>query len=655
MNAYNIATSEKNYKVPFFCALTFLVVFFAVGCSKRDSSELEASNATRIESDSIQVPDGASKTSRQIVPPFASIQDDFGQRLASSGVAFDLKPTLKNAEIGNSTRLAYPKKKLIEFGWDCPTTDYIRRHWVEMEENAPFDGVVCRLEGTAADGRTLDGTNVFSKERWEASNFKRCVDDLNSCDFKRYFNNFALICFGLDEIDWADDDAWANASEKAAICAQVARQTNGGLCFDLETYNYPLFRYDAEHSYGRTFEEAKKLARRRGAEFGGAIIKEYPNVVILAFWLNSGNIGAGMSANVDQNLLYYGNALLPSFVDGLLDAAAPETTFVDACEEGYYKNGAAEYDQTALEILSASGPCARLVAPENRVKYRTQVQAGFGFYFDIYSNSEGAQYYRSANPGKTRFETLVDNLKAARSASDEYVWCYGESACWFPKDSVDEPESGALFWNDVLPGLRDVVLELTSPVESLKNDFDRLRKAEKEGKIKNEVVNGDFSSFEENDGSPSFEGWGACWFDETNGAKPILIDGAAGIVGSGGYYSQSFAVKPGDTILFAAKVKSIGRVIPKVGGIWYDENEAMEIHDWEPGFSLRGTPDFKPDENGFRTIIGRAVAPKSARSFSLFLETEGAASNDVALFDDVRFYSTIRSTEEKNERLNDAQ
>jgi len=635
----------------FLYVLTALILFTG-GCSRKDASPNASPNAIEIKSEpTAVVPQAPSK----IVSPFESIQDEFGRRLASSGVTFDLKPTLKNAEIGNSTRLAYPKKKLIEFGWDCPTTDYIRRRWREMESNAPFDGVVYKLEGTTANGQTLDGSDVFSRERWEATDFDRCVDDLNSCDFKRYFHNFALICFGLDEIDWSDDDAWTSASEKAAICAQVARKTNGGLCFDLETYDFPLFRYDSEHSHGRTLEEVKKLARRRGAEFGDAIVKEYPNVVILAFWLNSGHIAVGRSANVDRQLIYSGSALLPSFVDGLLDAAAPETTLVDACEEGYYKNGAAEYDETALEILSASGPCARLVAPENRVKYRTQVQAGFGFYLDIYSNPEGSQYYRGAAPGKTRFETLVDNLKAARYASDEYVWVYGESACWFPKDSVEESEPDAPFWNDVLPGLRDVFLELTSPVESLSEHFERLQDAEKEGKIKNEIVNGDFSSNTEDDGNPGFEGWGNCWFDETSGSRPVVMDGAAGILGLSGYFGQSFPVKPGNTILFSAKVKSTGRAIPTVGSVWYDENGAMEIQDWEPGAALLGSSDVESDENGFRTIIGRAVVPETAGSFCLFLETSDADPNDVVLFDDVCFYSSIRPSEEKDEQTNESE
>ena len=37
---------------------------------------------------------------------------------------------------------ATPRKKLIELGWDIPTTRYLKERWREMEENAPFDGVV---------------------------------------------------------------------------------------------------------------------------------------------------------------------------------------------------------------------------------------------------------------------------------------------------------------------------------------------------------------------------------------------------------------------------------------------------------------------------------------------------------------------------------
>ena len=61
----------------------------------------------------------------------------------------------------------------------------------------------------------------------------------------------------------------------------------------------------------------------------------------------------------------------------------PEMILVDGCEHGYYMDSAEAYLRAANEMRSWNGACARLVSPENRAKYRQQVQAGFGFYLDM--------------------------------------------------------------------------------------------------------------------------------------------------------------------------------------------------------------------------------------------------------------------------------
>ena len=53
---------------------------------------------------------------------------------------------------------------------------------------------------------------------------------------------------------------------------------------------------------------------------------------------------------------------------------------------GYYMDSAEAYLQAAHEMRSWHGASVRLVSPQNRAKYRQQVQAGFGFYLDMYLN-----------------------------------------------------------------------------------------------------------------------------------------------------------------------------------------------------------------------------------------------------------------------------
>src|SRR4051794_16415984 len=52
-----------------------------------------------------------------------------------------------------------PVVKLIEYGWDSPSAEFVRTHIAEMERR-PFDGVVVRL----LDG----GGDVFQPTKWNA-------------------------------------------------------------------------------------------------------------------------------------------------------------------------------------------------------------------------------------------------------------------------------------------------------------------------------------------------------------------------------------------------------------------------------------------------------------------------------------------------------
>ena len=61
-----------------------------------------------------------------------------------------------------------------------------------------------------------------------------------------------------------------------------------------------------------------------------------------------------------------------------------------------------------------------------------RLQAGFGFYLDMFLNDATNRYYRSALNG-SRLARLDRNLGFARDAADEYVWVYGEQCRWWGK------------------------------------------------------------------------------------------------------------------------------------------------------------------------------------------------------------------------------
>lgn len=526
-----------------------------------------------------------------------------------------------------------PRKKLIELGWDIPTTDYLRRHWEKMEANAPFDGVIYDLATKASDGTVCSSQTLFTKRPWNRADFDVCVDDLKSCDFKRFRNNFIRINFYPVDFEWTDDDAWAAVSDKARICAEVARATNGDICFDFESYGKAMFKYDA--SLGLSFDEAKALARRRGAQFGGAIVDVYPDVVILALWLNSINFSAGKAPNPDFALRGGHYALLPAFIDGLLDAAAPETVLVDGCENGYYMNGASEYERAALDALLATGPGAALVSPENLAKYRAQVQIGFGFYLDMYSNPKGSTYYRGPEPGETRFDRMVANLKAAWNAADEYVWIYGEKKRWWPTDAeataaTVAPETKSQSWEEAIPGLTAALLELTNPQEA----FAREKAAfEADPNAQNLLKNVDFA---DSPGPGKFADWGVWILEETPG-ETATVDGKAAFRGvENGCYIQSFPVEPGEKIFLSVDAKTTGAAIASTTARWQDaEGVWTEVINDVPFYAA---PDAVANADGWTEISGVATVPPGARKLVFLLGAKGSGPNDVVVFNDARAY-----------------
>ncbi len=516
-----------------------------------------------------------------------------------------------------------PKKKMIELGWDIPTTGYLREHYREMESNAPFDGVIYDLVAKAQDGEPCSSQSLFSPKRWNRDDFISCVNDLESCDFKRYRDNFIRINFHPAGFDWSDDAAWDAVCEKGAICAFVARETHGGLCFDFESYGAALFRWNPDS--GRSFDETRTLARKRGAQFCRAIVDEFPSVTILCLWMNSINYGAGRTARPEEILRGASYGLLPSFIDGLLDASAPETRFVEGCEHGYYMNGASEYMRSSLDAISTTGPGAALVSPENRAKYRAQTTSGFGFYLDMYSNPEGSTYYRGPEPGETRFDRLRANLTAAYDAAEEYVWVYGEQKRWWAPENGKEWTS----WEEALPGVTDLVMELVDPQGALTAIKERLES----NATPNLVVNGDFKT---KSGANAFENWGTWRHEESRGSF-LEVDGVAAIKGdSNACYIQAIPVEPGKKYFVAGKIGTMGDVSGSLTARWQNAEQRWTAESRD--VRIRATDDGELDESGRREAFGVVAVPEEARFLVLLLSASAADADAVATFDDVRVY-----------------
>ena len=499
-----------------------------------------------------------------------------------------------------------------------------------MEENAPFDGIMFDLVATSPEGKQCASQVLFTEDAWEREWFLPCVKNLESCDFQRYRDNFIRIDFYPTPFDWSNDDCWSKVCEKAGICAWVARETNSNICFDFESYGAQMFHHDPKT--GRTFAESKALARKRGAEMTAAIVKEKPDAVILCLWMNSINFPAGRADNPDSVLKGFSYGLLPSFIDGMLDAVGPETVLVDGCENGYYMNGAAEYDRAACDMFLATGPAVALVSPENRAKYRAQTQVGFGFYLDMYSNPEGSQYYRGPEPGETRFDRLAANLRAALNASDQYVWVYGEQKRWW---APENPEKEWTSWEEALPGVTELIFELSDLKAALQKQKERvLNDPDK----KNLIANGDFANVDAN-GRPA--DWGTWQIETSPTGTFVAEDGGAALKNmTNGCYIGSIPAEPGETYFVLAKARIQGE---SAGGIrvrWNDEKGAWTKVDEDVivGFD----PEAEPDANGDREVFAKAIVPDGAHRLVLLLSASGAGNDGTVIFDDVKVYKASK-------------
>ena len=396
-----------------------------------------------------------------------------------------LTPGLLSAQ----TRDARRPKKLIEAGWDQPNTRTLRANLAVMEQR-PFDGVVISAIGRSADGKPRNLHAAFINEVWQREWYQNCIDDLKACHFQRFTDNFLVIGANPGNVDWFDDAGWKNIVDHWRIAAWLAKQAGvKGLLFDSEAYQEPFaqFRYASQPQTAQhSFQEYCEKARQRGREVMQTIAAEYPDLTIFCYFMQSLNLSATGYADPRAALLLDPYGLYPAFLDGWLDAIPPTITLVDGYENAYRFNSQRQFLEACVRI---KGDCQELVSPENRAKYRNQVQASFGFYLDAYWNAKDApgNWYIDGLGG-SRLARLQANLGSALGAADEYVWIYGEKFCWWSTAAGNvRPQS----WPEVLPGC-DEMLRLARDPQGVGRQ--RIAEARQAAKLTNLLANGDFSA-----------------------------------------------------------------------------------------------------------------------------------------------------------------
>ncbi len=314
-------------------------------------------------------------------------------------------------------------KKLINHGWGITDTAYLRAHIRDMEKE-PFEGLSFRLMGWTPDGGEYQGYHPMTSKKWERGYFDQAFDDLEHTAFDTFTDNFVSFYLGADKgFDLFNDAHWEATLHNLEIIIDAAKLAKcKGFVIDPENYATATWKLGSNDpaDFDRTCAEV----RRRGRQFIEFIQTRMPDATLLFLFMPSylDKFGALDSDDPDSILIGLEYGLLPAFTNGMLDGIGPDITIVDGSEATYK----AQTPEDFVRLRHAMKEKAlHLIAPENREKYRRQVQAGHGIW--------PLKSCRGRFPATDEAKQWEKVVYHALETSDEYVWCYHECWFWWPK------------------------------------------------------------------------------------------------------------------------------------------------------------------------------------------------------------------------------
>jgi hypothetical protein len=326
-----------------------------------------------------------------------------------------------------------PAKKLIEYGWDVPYPDQVRKDIGNMEKR-PFDGVIFRLR---------EWNHAFDPRPWDEAQLKPQMDDLAAIEWKSFTDNFLCLYAANNwKMDWFNEEQWKGITGNLRLSARAAKIGRCvGIVFDPEPYGDNPWAYTADNN-AHSFAEVEAQVRERGFQFMTAIQTELPNARLLTFFHQSlfGSLADIPDSQERQKRLSKESwALLSAFWNGALDAAAPSVRIIDGYEMSYYFTKPEQFFQAYHTIRQRS---LSLVPAELRAKHATTVQAGMALYMDQtlalrQPPEDYLSFYLSAEDRLRWFET---DVYFALKTTDEYVWCYSERLNWWQNQVPDGAE-----------------------------------------------------------------------------------------------------------------------------------------------------------------------------------------------------------------------
>ena len=326
-----------------------------------------------------------------------------------------------------------PKKKLIEYGWDVKDQKYVRKNIRNMEQ-MPFDGIIFNAD---------EYKHGFDCEKkWTEQEFSPIIEDLKNIKWEKFTDNFIFMRLSPTEMDWFNDQHWNVMLNNVRLLAKAAWIGQcKGVCIDAEGYGKPspwVYDWNGQkiiHYDSKTYDEYAQQVRKRGKQFIEAIQQEFDRPKLLFFVMLSIYDDLLEDEHLDVNsvkdkLKNHRYALYYHFINGMLDGLKPGTELMDGNEHAYYYTSKSEFDKAFADIKQRY---LFLIAPENRMKYVSQVKVSSAMYMDqIFGfrmqpgNSIGGYLTES-----DRSKLFEHNLFYGLNTSEEYVWCYSEKMNWW--------------------------------------------------------------------------------------------------------------------------------------------------------------------------------------------------------------------------------
>ncbi|MFS8082954.1 MAG: hypothetical protein ACMG51_05840 [Ginsengibacter sp.] len=313
------------------------------------------------------------------------------------------------------------EKKLIEFGWDYPTVEYLKKNIIQMEKT-PFDGVVFSLD--------FKVYNAFDTLRFPDSVFQ--FYQLTKIPWKKFTDNFIFVRGeSLNGAQWLNDKAWDNISENIKnISKAVFASKAKGILFDPEYYIPDSTRnpwtFSSSLYPGLSYEQVGASVKKRGKQFIQSLQTYSPDIKILFTWM----LGLVSAQNRLLPIQKTGMALIPFFIEGILDGSNGKSELIDGNEFSYGYMESAHFIWAGERIRND----AKKYIKNNYQSQISKVSIAQAVYFDGIMATSAV--FNKGYDSATKKRWLKENLYNALKTTDKYVWFYNEKINWW-KNQVD--------------------------------------------------------------------------------------------------------------------------------------------------------------------------------------------------------------------------